>query len=82
MVSSRQGLARRQALFTAASSVATLPLAAISCKTAVVLLYPAAVHHVSETVNVQGFQVRWETVDLSRQWETIEGKLVEIIEST
>jgi len=47
-----------------------------------VLLYPAAVHRVSETVNMQGFQIRWETVDLSCQWEAIEGKLVEIIDSS
>jgi 5-methylcytosine-specific restriction enzyme subunit McrC len=46
-----------------------------------VLLYPTVKHSLSEAIDVQGHRIRWETVDLSREWQAIEQRLVGLIES-
>jgi len=43
-----------------------------------ILLYPTAKHALSERVEIQGHCIRWETVDLSQAWETIEKRLLAI----
>jgi 5-methylcytosine-specific restriction enzyme subunit McrC len=43
-----------------------------------VLLYPTVQHAVSETIEIQGHRICWETVDLSRPWKEIEGRLLEV----
>lgn len=41
-------------------------------KTIDMLLYPTTTHEIRETVNIQGHQVRVETLNLGQSWEKIE----------
>jgi 5-methylcytosine-specific restriction enzyme subunit McrC len=43
-----------------------------------VLLYPAVEHRISEMVRIQGHDIRWETIDLTQPWETIESDLLSV----
>lgn len=43
-----------------------------------VLLYPTVKHSLSEVVEIQGHRICWETVDLSAEWASIEGRLLEV----
>lgn len=43
-----------------------------------ILLYPAVNHDLSETVEIQGHEIRWETVDLAQAWRKIEEDLLSI----
>jgi 5-methylcytosine-specific restriction enzyme subunit McrC len=43
-----------------------------------VLLYPTVKHSLSESVELQGHRICWETVDLSQDWKCIEHNLLEI----
>ena len=45
-----------------------------------ILLYPAAKHHVAESVQLQGHRVEFRTIDLALPWEEIERDLVSMID--
>lgn len=48
-----------------------------ACTTATgVLLYPVVKQKLSESVMIQGHQLRWETIDLTAPWQDIEADLV------
>ena len=44
------------------------------------LLYPNVGVGVSERIEVQGHEIRIETIDLADEWEQIEGNLLDLIE--
>jgi 5-methylcytosine-specific restriction enzyme subunit McrC len=44
-----------------------------------ILLYPVANHRLSESILVQGHRLRWETVDLAKNWSDIEKYLLNIL---
>jgi 5-methylcytosine-specific restriction enzyme subunit McrC len=44
-----------------------------------ILLYPAVQWHLSESAELQGHTIRFETVDLSEPWKVIETKLMALI---
>jgi hypothetical protein len=45
------------------------------------LLYPTTSHDLNEIMRVQGHQMRVATVDLSKEWETIETRLLALVSS-
>ena len=45
------------------------------------LLYPTTSHELDETMSVQGHRIRVATVDLSKEWETIEARLLDLLRS-
>ena len=47
-----------------------------------ILLYPASNLRLSESVNIQGHDIRWETLDLAQRWEGIEHDLLAIPAAT
>ena len=54
----------------------------LACKTATgVLLYPVVQHTLSESVSIQGHQLRWETIDLATPWQEIEASLFSLADS-
>jgi 5-methylcytosine-specific restriction enzyme subunit McrC len=53
-----------------------------SCKSATgLLLYPTVKQALSESVTIQGHQLRWETIGLTVPWEDIEIALIELANS-
>ena len=44
-----------------------------------VLLYPAANHHLAESVHLQGHRIDFRTIDLARSWEAIERDLLALM---
>ena len=46
-----------------------------------VLLYPAARHSLSETVQMNEHHVHWQTIDLSLPWQEIEENLLALVEN-
>jgi 5-methylcytosine-specific restriction enzyme subunit McrC len=44
-----------------------------------ILLYPTARQNLSETIELQGHQIHLVTIDLSRPWEEIESKLLDLV---
>jgi 5-methylcytosine-specific restriction enzyme subunit McrC len=42
------------------------------------LLYPSVDFHLSEQTRIQGHLLRWETVDLTKPWQEIEGSLIQL----
>jgi hypothetical protein len=45
------------------------------------LLYPTTSQELNETMSVQGHRIRVATVDLSKEWETIETRLLALVSS-
>lgn len=45
-----------------------------------ILLYPAANHHVAESVQLQGHRIGFRTVDLALAWEDVERDLLSLID--
>jgi 5-methylcytosine-specific restriction enzyme subunit McrC len=43
-----------------------------------ILLYPAVQHELSETIEIQGHEIRWQTIDLGQPWQDIERDLLSI----
>lgn len=43
-----------------------------------ILLYPTVGYNLSEEIRIQGHSLRWETVDLAKNWEQIEDELLAI----
>ena len=46
------------------------------------LLYPTTSHDLNEVISVQGHKMRVATLDLSREWEIIERRLLDLVNST
>ena len=46
-----------------------------------VLLYPAVRYKLSDCVEMQGHRLRWETIDLSQDWNQIEADLLDLSSS-
>lgn len=43
------------------------------------LLYPTTTHHLSQTIDIQGHKIRWESINLAQPWQKIENDLLILI---
>lgn len=43
------------------------------------LLYPTITNKLSETIDIQGHKIRWESINLAQPWENIEQDLLKLI---